>query len=795
MPRELRTERNGTIRLDQPLTRPGGEGQVFTIAGSSSVVAKLYHQPPSATKVDKLRFQVRNANPALESICAWPTDLLLDPRNPRVVQGILMRKMRGKEIHKLYGPTDRHNEFPTAAWDFLVHVAMNSAIAFETLHQNGAVMADVNEGNLLVQDGDGRVSLIDCDSYQVQNGHTSYLCDVGIPMWTPPELQGINFHGLNRTANHDRFGLAVIIFRLLFMGRHPFAGVPTGKEQFEMQEAIKRYLFAFSPHAWPRGIKPPPASLPLDAIPDRLRKLFERAFLPGSERPNTRPTGSEWAAELKSLGAAMKRKACIDPGHTYWHGLTSCPWCDIQNKGGPNFFIAVSINLNTGGATIDITAFWATIQRVVNSHLMNSRVSVPTVGAVMPHRMPMPRPVPSRLACPVAPERDAPLPAPVLAPPPLPTKPVKATFPRLELPPMHPSERIWRVCLLSGLCLGVGSWFCVTINLLPVAMGTLWGAIICLFYALIKGSTAVRERKRRLTAIAEMRSAAARQIEDEYAQKQQRYETEIKEILSQHAAFVARAEAGYQRECQRLAAEFESKMNTYQVQLRLYENEKARFEAELALWNAERDRRLQRRDTTNQDLAVARDQLQALLATFRQKVNAELPKLDAARQQFEKARADEIAAFRELNNRRRDVQLRQHLQAQSIQAASIPKIGDAKKATLTAYGFGSAWDIHPNMDVPGIGDVLKGNLLAWRADCEQRFRYNPNAPLPPAEVRAVKIKFSGARQTAMVVVREGAAKLEALESDIRSRQSQLQLNLIEAARKHAQAAADFAECA
>jgi len=32
------------------------------------------------------------------------------------------------------------------------------------------------------------------------------------------------FRGLERSAGHDAFGLAVLLFHLLFMGRHPFAG-------------------------------------------------------------------------------------------------------------------------------------------------------------------------------------------------------------------------------------------------------------------------------------------------------------------------------------------------------------------------------------------------------------------------------------------------------------------------------------------------------------------------------------------------------------------------------------------
>src|ERR1051326_8976794 len=196
---ELRNDKGQVVRLLKPLTRPGGEGQVYEIDAPAGMVAKLYHQPANPEQAAKLRYQIQIPKPEIQGVAAWPTGLLLDPTNPKVVRGIIMPRVSGKEIHKLYGPSDRAIEFPAVGWDFLVHVAMNSAAAFETLHEHGVIMADVNEGNLLVKECEGRVSLIDCDSYQIRNGSGYFLCNVGVPMWTPPELQGFDFRGLQRT--------------------------------------------------------------------------------------------------------------------------------------------------------------------------------------------------------------------------------------------------------------------------------------------------------------------------------------------------------------------------------------------------------------------------------------------------------------------------------------------------------------------------------------------------------------------------------------------------------------------
>jgi DNA-binding helix-hairpin-helix protein with protein kinase domain len=47
-----------------------------------------------------------------------------------------------------------------------------------------------------------------------------------VAQFTPPEIQKSRQHfRMERTANHDNFGLAILIFQLLFFGRHPYSGV------------------------------------------------------------------------------------------------------------------------------------------------------------------------------------------------------------------------------------------------------------------------------------------------------------------------------------------------------------------------------------------------------------------------------------------------------------------------------------------------------------------------------------------------------------------------------------------
>ncbi len=73
-------------------------------------------------------------------------------------------------------------------------------------------MGDVNQNSFMVG-RDSKVVLIDSDSFQINANGTLHLCEVGVSHFTPPELQTLpSFVGFERTANHDNFGLALLIF-------------------------------------------------------------------------------------------------------------------------------------------------------------------------------------------------------------------------------------------------------------------------------------------------------------------------------------------------------------------------------------------------------------------------------------------------------------------------------------------------------------------------------------------------------------------------------------------------------
>jgi len=346
------------VVIGRQVGRRGGEGSVFEASSHPGHVVKIYHETPDDVKGAKLWHFCQLANQSILSFAAWPRVLVWDGQQK--LRGFIMPVVQGKEVHQLFGPKERFIEFPGARWDFLIRVARNCAAAFEEIHNSGVVVGDVNEGNILVK-RDGTIALIDCDSYQAKNGD-GYLwtCDVGVPLWTPPELQNQHFRGLHRVPNHDLFGLALLIFKLLFMGRHAFAGTPLNAGEFDLEKQIADYKFAFSERAASYGMKPPPNCLPMAVLPKNYRDLFERAFSRGSERVNARPTALEWRLALEQLEKSLK-DCGSDSSHRFPSHISSCPWCEIASKGGPNFFITVHVTMQQGHVS---TQIWAAITKI-----------------------------------------------------------------------------------------------------------------------------------------------------------------------------------------------------------------------------------------------------------------------------------------------------------------------------------------------------------------------------------------------------------------------------------------------
>ncbi|GCE93225.1 hypothetical protein NIES46_12740 [Arthrospira platensis NIES-46] len=316
----------------------GGEGRIYVVANDPTLVAKIYHNPTDED-ADKLTLMY-NAPPANLAVMpgmtliAWPIDLLrtLDNR-PHIVGYLMPRVTAAAPIHTFYTPKTRREQKPLFNYLYLHRTARNLAAAFNDIHSGGYVVGDVNESNILVSDT-AIVTLVDTDSFQVCDPYTklTFRCPVGKAEFTPPELQHQTFRDIDRTPEHDRFGLAVLIFQLLMEGTHPFSGVYQGSGDPPAIEArIKAGHFVYGKKPVP--YQPMPLAPTFKTLHPSLQELFIRCFEDGYRYPEKRPTAIDWTQALKQ--AEFDLTTCAkNRQHRYNNHLKSCPWCDRTRQLG-----------------------------------------------------------------------------------------------------------------------------------------------------------------------------------------------------------------------------------------------------------------------------------------------------------------------------------------------------------------------------------------------------------------------------------------------------------------------------
>ncbi|PQJ12700.1 hypothetical protein CJD36_002850 [Flavipsychrobacter stenotrophus] len=310
----------------------GGEGTVYELQNDGSRVLKQYNEPLSPLQIQKLQTMVGMRNPAIEAYAAWPSALVADDKG--TVCGFIMKKLTGfVPLHMIFSPLDRKKMFPDKGYNFLVHVARNLATAFHKLHEAGLVVGDVNEGNILIN-ANGLVSFIDCDSFQVKNETGYFFCEVGVPRYTPPELLARqSFDNVVRTTNTDSFSLAILIFQLLFLGRHPFAGRNKSAMDIDEETAIKLHEFAYSLTSRKKKLFPPFDSFDINNLTQPLMDAFHKAF-----ETESRPVPAEWIKALDGLLTEMTT-CSVSRIHSYPAKMAECPWCAFRKAKGIMYFL------------------------------------------------------------------------------------------------------------------------------------------------------------------------------------------------------------------------------------------------------------------------------------------------------------------------------------------------------------------------------------------------------------------------------------------------------------------------
>lgn len=334
----LRLGDGSTVALGAVLAR-AGEGTIHEVVGRPDWVAKIFHSDLKDVHAKRAKVAAMAASlpdGSVQSdgfvVLTWP----LQTVDGDGTTGYIMSRIdtsNAVEIHSVSNPTDRMNPLPAApqwtphvTWHHLVSVAANVCLAVETVHKVDAVIGDFQERNILVNDTT-RVTLVDCDSMQFTNsaGH-QFLCGVGRPEFTAPELAGLSLATTARQKPSDLFALAVHIHLLLMAGNHPFQrGQWTGNgDQPDALTLAKTGQWAGGPGS---ALHCHPLAPSTSFLPDQIQTLFVRAFTHGARNPDTRPTAAEWRQALHNI-----QLGTCPRGHQIPIEAPHCPWCAIDDE-------------------------------------------------------------------------------------------------------------------------------------------------------------------------------------------------------------------------------------------------------------------------------------------------------------------------------------------------------------------------------------------------------------------------------------------------------------------------------
>lgn len=282
----------------------GGEGEIYFVKDHATSCAKLFH-PHSITPelVEKIEYMVKHPlkSPLLSSI-AWPTACLYDKTGLGFrFLGFLMPyidPLSYEEAHKWYDPQDRKKQqkIPLTLAERLCIIS-ELATAVHGLHAIGHAVGDLRETNLLI--GSKKVVIIDCDSFQIQKADPDsfYPTRVATAEYLPFESQGLDFSkkAFSR-IDSDRFALAVLIFKILMDGVHPYQSQGRLVSQApSTADKIKRGYFAFDEKL--HGLYPPPYAPDYHThVPKAFARCFTQTFVQGHKDPKWRARPEQFIA-------------------------------------------------------------------------------------------------------------------------------------------------------------------------------------------------------------------------------------------------------------------------------------------------------------------------------------------------------------------------------------------------------------------------------------------------------------------------------------------------------------------
>jgi DNA-binding helix-hairpin-helix protein with protein kinase domain len=322
----LSSAKLGRLKLAAKPFASGGAGEVYRAEGPDGIeyCVKILTKPKS-DDFEKLGHMIARVPDNLEAgwgrLC-WPIDLVHKQRVAEptgyVMPLAIDESVQLSNLTNLRWPGGERpvlaEKVERKSADGLKNrlvIALNISAAVKYIHALGHVFVDLKPQNILISP-EGKVSVVDVDSIQLELGNKIYWGPLGSPEYMPRESYRMQYGtGLAIKQSWDCFSLAVIIYENL-LGIHPYAGAlkPTAPHCPEIADLIKAGMYVHGVNRPQFQVIPPPHE-GLSRLPAQIITLFSNAF--ESTRPEGRPRAEVWGQALyhaaKHAGADLKPEA------------------------------------------------------------------------------------------------------------------------------------------------------------------------------------------------------------------------------------------------------------------------------------------------------------------------------------------------------------------------------------------------------------------------------------------------------------------------------------------------------
>ncbi|MED5262968.1 MAG: hypothetical protein VX574_11290 [Myxococcota bacterium] len=319
----------------------GGAGDVFQVASRPGEVVKIYRAETTrqayAEKIEAMLAvpplfpQVKKGERVLHQL-AWPT-AVAETETGKFL-GFAMPEIDFKHaisLERMLQKRSRETSGLPAAYRHRVVAAFNTAALLTRLHDRGHHVIDLKPVNILLYRENMRLALVDCDGFSILGANKKrYSAEQYTAEYIAPE--NIRRRPAELGESQDRFSLAVIIFRLLNNGIHPYQGRlrnPSSGEQLPtLHEGVAAGLYAHGLTPHPR-LDPSFATIH-ESFSPKLRELFDRAF----QKPSNRPAAREWQEALRIYADPERGqlRSCEQNREEHAHFGHGCGWCDLDSR-------------------------------------------------------------------------------------------------------------------------------------------------------------------------------------------------------------------------------------------------------------------------------------------------------------------------------------------------------------------------------------------------------------------------------------------------------------------------------